>query len=96
MPFYNYSTINRKDGLITPPLNLKGFSNINVTFKHAYAKFNDADAPDSLKFYISTDCGSNWTLLPGGGGITTTHASSISEFEPATSADWCSTTCYTL
>lgn len=96
MPFYNYSTINRKDGLITPPLNLKGFTNINLTLKHAYAKFNQADNPDSLKFYISTDCGTNWILLPVNGAITTTHAPEISEFEPAVAGDWCSTTCYSI
>ncbi|MES2779918.1 MAG: S8 family serine peptidase [Bacteroidota bacterium] len=96
MPFYNYNTINRKDGLITPPLNFKGFNNINLTLKHAYVKFDVNDNPDSLKFYISTDCGNAWIPLPVNGAITTTQSPSFSEFVPASAADWCTATCYSV
>ncbi|MES2560268.1 MAG: S8 family serine peptidase [Bacteroidota bacterium] len=96
MPFYNYNNINFKDGLITPPLNFKGFNNINLSFKHAYVKWNDASNPDSLKFYISTDCGNNWILLPANGAITTTGPADLNEFEPTTASQWCTTNCYSI
>ena len=96
MPFYNYGNINRIDALITPPLNFKGYTNINLSLKHAYTLDFDGGRPDSLKFYVSTDCGSTWTLLNINGGIVPTRAIVGTEFSPTLTSDWCSTSCYTI
>lgn len=103
MNFYNYSSVGQKDGLISPPLNFSGFSGINLTFDHAYRKYNTAKN-DSLIVYISTDCGANWTLLQAFGENGTsnwvTGSNSTSVFVPTTSANWCGSagvsTCKTI
>lgn len=96
MPFYNYGNINRLDGLITPPLNFKGYTNINLSFQHAYTLDGNFGNPDTLKFYVSTDCGTTWTLLNINGGIVSTRPIVGTEFAPTAPSDWCSTTCYSI
>ncbi len=92
MDFYNYSAIGQVDGFVSPPINMEGFGNINLTFDHAYRKYNTLKN-DSLKVYISTDCGTNWTLLQAYGEngstnwVTGTNTTSI--FVPSAAADWC-------
>ncbi len=103
LDFYNYNSVGAKDGLITPPLNFTGFSNINLTFDHAYIKYNAAKN-DSLKVYISTDCGTTWTLLQAYGEDGTTNwvtgSNNTGQFIPSSSADWCGSsgnaTCKTI
>jgi len=105
MDFYNYSTAGQIDGMQTPPLNFTGYSSINLTFHHAYRRY-DQSATDSLIVYVSTDCGTtfpNKVLARGenGTGIFATASTSTSEFTPALSTDWCidgtvGSACYTV
>lgn len=104
MNFYNYSgAIGAKDGLISPALSFNGFSNINLSFDHAYRRYNNSRA-DSLKVYVSTNCGQTWTLIAAYGENGTTNwatvSNSTSAFVPTSTNDWCgsagSATCKTI
>jgi PKD repeat protein len=92
MDFYNYSAIGQLDGFVSPPINLEGFSNINLTFDHAYRKYNLAKN-DSLNVYITTDCGTSWSLLQAYGENGTnnwvTGTNTTSAFVPTSAASWC-------
>lgn len=91
LDFTNYYAIGERDRLITPPLNLSGFDQVNLAFKHAYAKRHDAYA-DSLIIYVSDDCGNNWTRIfadaENGSGNIATHPQTEG-FVPINVWDWC-------
>jgi PKD repeat protein len=100
MNFYNYNTKGERDELISPALNFNGFTGINLTFDHAYARY-DNSSRDTLQVYISTDCGQNWTLLQtyvetGNSGWATV-GNSLNVFTPTASLDWCTgSSCKTI
>lgn len=89
--FYNYYAIGQRDRLISPILDLRGFDNINLSFRHAYAQRHNQFA-DSLVVYISDDCGQTWTRLfadaENGSGNFATHPKSDG-FVPVNVWDWC-------
>jgi PKD repeat protein len=92
LDFYNYNAQGERDELISPALSFDGYSNINLTFDHAYAQYT-ASSRDSLQVFISTDCGQSWTLLQtyvetGNSGWSTV-SSSTAAFVPANTTDWC-------
>jgi len=103
MNFYNYSSVNRRDQLISPAMNFTGYSTVTLSFRHAYAQ--RATLKDSLIVRISTDCGSTWTRIWGMGPDGTaetfvTHPPSMEEFYPGSMDDWCSgsygVSCYNI
>ena len=87
----NYPNFWERDRLISPPINLTGFSNLNLTFDYAYAQ--RFAQKDSLLVYISDDCGENWTKIyengPDGTGIFATSLPCDTSFAPQNSSDWC-------
>lgn len=89
--FYNYYAIGQRDRLVSPLLDLRGFDNINLSFRHAYAQRHDQFA-DSLVVYISDDCGETWYRLfadaENGSGNFATHPKSDG-FMPVNVWDWC-------
>ncbi len=92
MPFFNYTNIGRRDGLITPAISLKGYSSANLTFMHAYAK-DPTSASDSLVIWVSTNCGTAWTRLlskgENGTGNLSTVPDNSNEFIPDSAQKWC-------
>ena len=90
--FYNYSTAAQRDGLISPRINLMGYSTVDLTFEHAYRRYNQ-NAADSLLIYVSADCGQTWDPVFGGAedgtGSFATQTTNTSEFTPAAAGDWC-------
>jgi PKD repeat protein len=99
MPFYFYSNTGRRDGLITPPLNFKGFENVSLTFKHAYSGY-PAFPTDSLIIWVSTNCGNTWTRIQGYGengtnNFATDPAIDV-QFTPTQASHWCTTNCITV
>jgi PKD repeat protein len=102
MNFFNYSILNRRDQLISPALNLTGYTSVTLSFKHAYEQ---RVRKDSLIVRISDNCGSTWQRVWGMGpdgtpNVFVTHPSTDSAFYPKSANDWCGGTygtgCYTI
>lgn len=51
-----------RDGLISPPINLAGYSSSTLTFDHAYRRYAP-NYQDSMAVYVSTNCGTTWTRV---------------------------------
>lgn len=103
MDFFNYPQSNRRDGMITPRLNLQGYSSATMTFEHAYRRF-DQTATDSLIIYVSTNCGASYQRIfargeSGSGTFATASTTNVS-FTPANADQWCmgpvGSSCYTV
>ncbi len=92
MDFFNYAQSSQRDGLISPLLNFNGYTAINMTFEHAYRRFNQTTT-DSLIIYVSTNCGSTWQRVFAAGenstGSFATAATNTNAFNPASAAEWC-------
>lgn len=90
--FFDYQQSNRRDGMISPKIDFSGISDAQMTFDHAYRRFNQ-NAADSLIIYVSTDCGSTWDRIfagaEDGSGSFATQTTNTTEFTPATADDWC-------
>lgn len=89
--FYNYSNGGERDGFQTAPFDFGPYTNIEMTFEHAFRRYNQ-ESRDSLAILISTDCGSSFSYLgsyaeDGTGSFATAYTSEV-EFVPAT-GDWC-------
>jgi hypothetical protein len=102
--FFSYATIDQRDGLISPPLNFSGFGSVEMTFEHAYRRYDQSNS-DSLIIYVSDNCGLSWTRVfhagENGTGTFATVATSTTNFIPAQASDWCHTgtvgsACYTI
>ncbi len=102
--FYSYATIGQRDGLISPPFDFSGFASVEMTFEHAYRRY-DQTSSDSLIIYVSTDCGVTYQRIfargENGTGIFATAATNTANFIPAADTDWCiagtvGTSCYTI
>lgn len=94
--YYDYAQQGQRDGLISPSLSFKGYTNVSLTFKHAYTRYETTS--DSLVVYASTNCGSTWTRVAAfgenGSGSFATYGSgfaSSNSFIPSTESDWCGT-----
>jgi PKD repeat protein len=91
MQNFGYFYTGERDQLISPPINLMGYSGVFLDFDYAYAqRFSEID---SLIVYISDDCGTSWTRVwaggPDGTGSFATSPNTGYPFEPATEEDWC-------
>ena len=90
--FFQYSQLGQRDALVTAPLNFNGYSNLDLTFEHAYKRY-DQNSTDSLIVYISTDCGLTFSRLlslgeDGTGSFATAYTNTAS-FTPTQTSDWC-------
>ncbi len=92
--FFNYQQSERRDGLISPKIDLTGVVSAQMTFDHAYRRYNQS-AADSLVIYASTDCGVTWNRIIGwaedGTGSFATQTTNTNEFTPSVPEDWCFT-----
>jgi hypothetical protein len=93
LPFYSYSTTGQRDGLITRTLDFSGYTDITMTFKHAYRRYNQASS-DSLIILVSTDCGATWPNRvfargENGTGTLATAVTSLEDFIPQDQSVWC-------
>ena len=83
------STAGYLDEMITPKYNFTGVSTATMTFDVAYCRYN-ATYTDSLRVFVSTDCGLTWTAVYNKGGFTglqTAPDNSTTVFVP-TAAQW--------
>lgn len=88
---YNYNSIGQRDGLISPPIDLTGRTQLSLTFNYAHRR-NATNQYDSLIVRVSTDGGTTYPhkvfAKAGGAGFATGYLLS-SDFVPATPEDWC-------
>ncbi|KAB2813888.1 VPS10 domain-containing protein [Phaeocystidibacter luteus] len=91
MDFYSYNGSGEEDELILPPLDFTGKQNVQLTYDMAYRQYS-AGSSDSLKIYVSTDCGSTWTLVDARGENGTQNFATgtplTSAFTPSNASDW--------
>ena len=102
--FYGYFKVNKRDQLISAPLNFSNYTSLHLTFDHAYAQ--RSTIKDSLIVKISTDCGASWTRILAAGpddndpNVFATHVKTGGFFSPQSAEDWCGsgygTACYDL
>lgn len=92
MDFFNYEEQDRRDGLISPKISLSGYTSAELTFDHAYRRYNQT-AADSLVIYVSTDCGQTYQRVfqqaEDGTGTFATQTTNTDEFTPDIADDWC-------
>ena len=100
--FYNFRLGGSIDRLITPSINLAYTSNVEVTFKYAYATnaTTTADITEELKIYSSRDGGESWTprIVQADGfnpaqqitedALVTAGYASNSDFTPTSDMQW--------
>ncbi|MCX6272012.1 MAG: PKD domain-containing protein [Bacteroidetes bacterium] len=89
---YGTNTLDHKDKLISPPLNLTGIDHPTLQFKHAYCQYQ-TQYSDTLIVMASDNCGTTWTQLykgfDDGSGLFATHPPMTSNFDPSAASDWC-------
>jgi len=102
--FFSYATIGQRDGFMSPPIDLSTVSNAQLTFEHAYRRY-DQTSSDSIIIYVSTDCGQTFTRIfqrgENGTGTFATVSTSTTNFVPTQASDWCiagtvGSACYTI
>ena len=91
MNFFSYYSLNARDQLVSPPVNLSDIVEPELNFQYAYAqRFSQTD---SLIVYASDDCGETWNRIyangPDGSGIFATSPGASTFFEPTSHEDWC-------
>jgi subtilisin family serine protease len=90
--FFQYSQLGQRDAMITSPINFIGYNNLDLSFEHAYRRY-DQNSTDSLIVSISTDCGNTYTRLlelgEDGTGSFATAYTSTADFTPSQTTDWC-------
>jgi len=87
--YYNYSANGQEDRLLTPPVQLPPGPGAELTFQHAYTRYNNNSA-DVFRVDISSDCGSTWTTLyqASGADLATAPNSTSSSWAPSACAQW--------
>ncbi len=90
--FYNFRLGGNKDALISPSNDLTNTTGSELIFDYSYATGGNvqADITESLKIYISKNCGKTWTLretLALTDLVTAGNSSGIS-FVPTNNSEW--------
>ena len=104
MNFFDNTGVNKRDQLISAPMDFSNHTTLHLNFDHAYAQ--RATLKDSLIVKITSDCGNTWTRILAAGpdfnnpNVFATHANTLEAFYPQSSEDWCGssygTACYSL
>ncbi|MCC6383765.1 MAG: T9SS type A sorting domain-containing protein [Bacteroidia bacterium] len=77
------------DEFITPSYDFSNVTNGMLTFKLAFAQ-KSANSVDSLKIFVSKDCGNSWSLryMKKGTDLVTHSAATMQPFFPQGANDW--------
>ncbi len=90
--FFSYATTGQRDGFMSPPIDLSTLSTAQLSFEHAYRRYNQ-NSSDSLIIYVSTNCGQTFTRVfqrgENGTGSFATVSTSTTNFVPTQASDWC-------
>ena len=88
---YSYSTTGAIDELVSPPLDFTNDTLVSMSFEYASAYYSTA-YNDSLKIYVSSDCGTTWSNVASYDGTESTYSTAgqtTSSFTPIDSTTWC-------
>lgn len=92
MYFYNERLGGTIDALTTPSFDLSTTTNVEVSFKYAYATNADAldNITETLRIYSSRNCGKTWNLREtiSGAELLTAGSFGYSNFVPSTNNFW--------
>lgn len=86
----NYNSAGQIDEMITPILDLSSANQAELTFKVAYRRYS-ASYYETLKVFISTDCGNSYETTPiynKAGTDLATGVDLTSAFLPSSESDW--------
>lgn len=84
---HGYNSPGTTDDMITPGISLVGYTNPQLTFDVAYARYN-ANRTDTLEVFVSDDCGVTWTsVYEKGGSVLATVPDQMTPFTP-TNSNW--------
>jgi len=77
------------DEFVSKPIDLSGISNLELTFKYAYAKTDNSNT-DKLKILVSPDCGETWSVrkVMYSSQLNTYSDTIGTEFFPSSSLEW--------
>jgi hypothetical protein len=93
MNFYNYQQLGQVDELITPLINVANHDSIKLTFDYSYRTYTTPNRSDTLKVFISNDCGITWSQVAvyaeNGNNNFATNSPAASNFIPSNSTHWC-------
>ena len=88
---FRYATTGgEKDNLISKPVSLVGVSTASMTFKVAYKNFPNPANYDTLRVFVSSNCGTSYgtAVYTKGGNLLATSGALGTEFTPTVAADW--------
>lgn len=86
--FYG-SSLGEKDNLISKAINVTGVTSATMTFKVAYKNYPFPAYYDTLRVFVSTDCGSTFgPAVYTKGGTSLATDTSTSEYTPSGAVDW--------
>lgn len=90
--FYNFRLGGNKDALISPSYNLSTTSGSELIFDYAYATGGTvlSEITESLKIYVSKNCGKTWTLretLSTTDLLTAGNSTGV-DFKPTSNSQW--------
>jgi PKD repeat protein len=84
---HSYNSSGTSDDMISPGISLIGYTNPQLTFDVAYARYN-ANRADTLEVFVSADCGATWTsVYEKGGTMLSTVPDQVTPFTP-TNSQW--------
>ncbi len=84
---YNNNVAGARDEILTPRINFTGYTNLQMTFDVAYARY-DATYSDSLEVLVSNNCGTySQVYIKGGVALSTAPDQTATEFVPS-AAQW--------
>lgn len=84
---HSYNSSSVVDDMISPGISLIGYTNPQLQFDVAYARYN-ALRSDTLEIFVSADCGATWTsVYEKGGTVLSTVPDQVTPFIP-TNSQW--------
>ena len=90
---FNYSAIGEKDALLSPPLNLYGLDSAWVSFNYASRVNYRSTGFDTLRVFVSQDCGSSFlpaiAVIPLDSNMATSADTTNTFFKANQNAQWC-------
>lgn len=85
---YNYNGVGQEDRLVTPRINLTGFTASQLRFDRAFAPYGPGYY-DAFRVDISNNCGASWTqLYYAAGTALATTAATTAAWAPTNCSQW--------